>query len=192
MLAGLRGNFDPEILGYKATFCFLIVCLEILVLKLGCYLLSISNDSQLLDLVAYSGYKFVGAIVTLVVSEIFNKGQGTGGWIGWTVFSYAFLANAFFLVRNSSPYRYLLNTRLTPSTATIPKICAITRKLWRRERNNARCSTRTKDPEDTIPILLLIPSPVLLYVVVDTGVRTVTGGMIKHWDGVRVDMILIL
>jgi protein transport protein YIF1 len=62
------------------------------------YLLGINNESQLLDLVAYSGYKFVGIIVTLVVSEVWNRGGGTGGWVGWTVFTYTFLANAFFLV----------------------------------------------------------------------------------------------
>src|SRR5277367_3851174 len=85
LLAGLRGAFQPELLGYTATWAFFIVFIEILGLKLGCYLLSISNESQLLDLVAYSGYKFVGVIVTLVVSGIFNGGEGTGGWIGWTI-----------------------------------------------------------------------------------------------------------
>lgn len=98
LLAGLRGAFHPELLGLTATTAFAVVIFEILGLKLGCYLLSISNESQLLDLVAYSGYKFVGIIVTLVVSEILNRGKGTGGWIGWTVFTYTFLANAFFLV----------------------------------------------------------------------------------------------
>lgn len=98
LLAGLRGAFQPELLGYTASTAFGIVIFEILGLKLGCYLLSISNESQLLDLVAYSGYKFVGIIVTLVVSEIINGGKGTGGWAGWTVFGYTFLANAFFLV----------------------------------------------------------------------------------------------
>lgn len=62
------------------------------------YLLSISNDSQLLDLVAYSGYKFVGIIATLAISEVLSRGNGTGGWIGWSVFAYTFFANAFFLV----------------------------------------------------------------------------------------------
>jgi hypothetical protein len=52
--------------------------------------------------VAYSGYKFVGVIATIVVSEILNRGEGTGGWVGWTMFAYTFLANALFLVR--SPY----------------------------------------------------------------------------------------
>src|SRR5258706_12524481 len=98
LLAGLHGAFQPELLGYTASWAFLIVIVEILGLKLGCYLLSISNESQLLDLVAYSGYKFVGIIVTLLVSQIINGGKGTGGWAGWTIFGYTFLANAFFLV----------------------------------------------------------------------------------------------
>ena len=97
-LAGLRGAFQPELLGSNFGWAFFIVIIEILGLKLGCYLLSISNESQLLDLVAYSGYKFVGVIATLVVSEIFNGGKGTGGWVGWAVFTYTFLANALFLV----------------------------------------------------------------------------------------------
>jgi hypothetical protein len=98
LLAGLRGQFQPELLGLTATTAFAIVICEILGLKFGCYLLSISNESQLLDLVAYSGYKFVGIIVTVFLSEIINGGTGTGGWAGWTIFGYTFLANAFFLV----------------------------------------------------------------------------------------------
>jgi hypothetical protein len=98
MMAGLQGAFNPELLGYTATYAFFVVFVEILLLKFGCYILSISNESQLLDLVAYSGYKFVGVIATILVSEISNGGKGTGGWIGWTIFSYTFLANALFLV----------------------------------------------------------------------------------------------
>ena len=113
LLAGLRGAFQPELLGYTATSAFFIVAIEILGLKLGCYLLSISNDSQLLDLVAYSGYKFVGVIVTLLLSEIFNGGKGTGGWVGWTVFAYTFLANALFLVCAFDKYKLYLLTWLS-------------------------------------------------------------------------------
>ncbi|OJD35189.1 er to golgi transporter yif1 [Diplodia corticola] len=115
LLAGIRGAFHPELLGLTATTAFVVVTFEILGLKLGCYLLSISNESQLLDLVAYSGYKFVGVIVTLVVAEIFNRGEGTGGMIGWTIFLYTFFANAFFLLRS---LKYVLLPEQSPNTSS--------------------------------------------------------------------------
>ncbi|KAI1291279.1 YIF1-domain-containing protein [Xylaria venustula] len=105
LLAGLRGQFQPELLGYTASKAGVVVIVEILLLKLGCYFLSISNESQLLDLVAYSGYKFVGIIVTVAIAELVNGGKGTGGWVGWSVFFYTFLANSLFLMRS---LRYVL------------------------------------------------------------------------------------
>src|SRR5947208_563659 len=114
LFAGLRGTFHPELLGLTATTAFAILLFEIIGLKLGSYLLSISSESQLLDLFAYSGYKFVGIIVTLLISEVFNKGQGTGGWVGWTVFAYTFLANAFFLLRS---LKYVLLPENSPDSA---------------------------------------------------------------------------
>lgn len=104
-IAGFRGQFQPELLGLTASWALVVVIIEILILKLGCYFLSISNESQLLDLVAYSGYKFVGIIATIVIAELFSGGKGTGGWFGWSVFIYMFLANAFFIMRS---LRYVL------------------------------------------------------------------------------------
>lgn len=98
LLAGLRGQFQPDLLGRTASIGLIVVISEIVALKLGCYLLSISSQSQLLDLIAYSGYKFVGVIVTVAIAEIINAGKGTGGWVGWVVFFYTFLANSLFLV----------------------------------------------------------------------------------------------
>ncbi|EGS22979.1 putative ER-To-golgi transport protein [Thermochaetoides thermophila DSM 1495] len=100
LISGLRGKFQPELFGYIATTAVVVQIVEILGLKLGCYLLSISNESQLLDLVAYSGYKFVGINVTIIIAEIVNGGKGTGGWVGWMVFLYTFLANSLFLMRS--------------------------------------------------------------------------------------------
>ncbi|KAI1809367.1 YIF1-domain-containing protein [Poronia punctata] len=105
LLAGLRGQFQPELLGYTASKAGVVVIVEILLLKLGCYFLGISNESQLLDLVAYSGYKFVGIIVTVAIAAMVNSGKGTGGWVGWTIFLYTFLANSLFLMRS---LRYVL------------------------------------------------------------------------------------
>lgn len=98
LLAGLAGNFHPELLGRTATVAFAVVIAEIAGLKLGTYLLNISNESQLLDLVAYSGYKFVGIIVNLAVS-----GFGSN-IINWGVFFYTFASLAFFLVGIASPW----------------------------------------------------------------------------------------
>jgi protein transport protein YIF1 len=98
VLAGMRGSFHPELLGSTTSTALGVVLFELVVLKMAMYLLSINNDSQLLDLVAYSGYKFVGVIVTLFFSEILTGGQGTNNWAGWAFFLYTYWANAFFLV----------------------------------------------------------------------------------------------
>jgi hypothetical protein len=98
LIAGLNGKFKPELLGITFSNASVIIILELVVLWLGRYFLNISSESQIYDLIAYSGYKFVGVIVTIAVAAIFNRGQGTGGWVGWTVFGYTFMANAFFLV----------------------------------------------------------------------------------------------
>ncbi|KAL6858120.1 Protein transport protein yif1 [Amphichorda felina] len=113
LFAGLRGEFKPELLGVTTTTSMIIVIVEIVALKLGCYLLSISSQSQLFDLIAYSGYKFVGIIVTIIVAQTFNGGKGTGGWVGWLVFIYTFLANSLFLLRS---LKYVLLPETSGST----------------------------------------------------------------------------
>ncbi|CAI7564978.1 unnamed protein product [Penicillium viridicatum] len=124
LLAGFRGDFHPELLGSITTTAIAVIAFEILCLKLATYILSINNDSQLLDLVAYSGYKFVGIIITMVASEIFNPGQGTRGWVGWTVFAYTFLANAFFLLRS---LKYVLLPDSTDSAMHAGSMQAVAR-----------------------------------------------------------------
>lgn len=103
LLAGLRGQFQPELLGYTASTAGVVVLMDIMLLKLSCYFLSISNESQLFDLVAYSGYKFVAVIATVAVAELVNGGKGTGGAIGWSIFFYTWFANSFFLVSAALP-----------------------------------------------------------------------------------------
>jgi len=98
LIAGVNGRFEPQLLGITFSNASVIICLELLVLWLGRYFLNISSESQIYDLVAYSGYKFVGVIVTIAFAAVFNRGRGTGGWVGWVAFAYTFLANAFFLV----------------------------------------------------------------------------------------------
>jgi hypothetical protein len=91
LLYGLSGTFHPELLGYTASSALGAVVFELVGLRLGCYLLSIGN-SQLLDLVAYSGYKFVGVIVSILATAVLGR-----GWLSWIVFAYVYGAQAFFL-----------------------------------------------------------------------------------------------
>lgn len=105
LLAGLRGAFHPELLGYTATVAISVTLLEILIIRTGTFLLAISSSSQLLDLVAYSGYKFVHVIVSLLLTH-FASWLGFGGtMVNWIIFLYCFSANAFFLLRS---LRYVL------------------------------------------------------------------------------------
>lgn len=111
LLAGLRGAFKPELLGYTTTQAISVMLLEILTIKLGTFLLAISSSSQLLDLVAYSGYKFVGVIVSLFLTSVFHQLGFGGAWISWVLFLYTFNANAFFLLRS---LRYVLLPEQNP------------------------------------------------------------------------------
>ncbi|TKA22861.1 hypothetical protein B0A50_07761 [Salinomyces thailandicus] len=120
LLAGLNGSFEPQLLGLTFSNASLILVLEILVLWAGKYFLSITSEGTLFDLLAYSGYKFVGVIVTVTVAGVVNGGKGTGGWIGWGVFAYVFLANGFFLLRS---LKYvLLPSDATPGNPTLQTI----------------------------------------------------------------------
>ena len=47
LLAGLRGAFTPELLGSTATLAFIVLCLELLTIKTGTFLLSISSSHTL-------------------------------------------------------------------------------------------------------------------------------------------------
>jgi hypothetical protein len=98
VVAGLHGSFHPKILGYVASKAVAFMLVELILLKLGTYLLS--AGSELLDFAAYSGYKFIGITVTMLMSSLIP-----GAPVKWGVFLYTALANSFFLLRS---LRYLL------------------------------------------------------------------------------------
>ncbi|KAF8527579.1 YIF1-domain-containing protein [Hysterangium stoloniferum] len=93
--SGLESRFNPEILGLATSTALAVVLLEFAFIKGGCYFLSIQGQGQVIDLVAYGGYKFVGIIITLFAG-LLNFGRA----IYWIVFAYSFFANAFFLLRS--------------------------------------------------------------------------------------------
>nr|OQO19425.1 hypothetical protein B0A51_12566 [Rachicladosporium sp. CCFEE 5018] len=122
LIAGVNGKFKPELLSSMLGNAGGSILLEQAILWLGRYFLSINSESQFYDLISYSGYKFVGVIVTLVVAAFSSGGRSTRGWVGYSVLGYTFMANAFFLLRS---LKYVLlpsdSSPGNPSMQTIAK-----------------------------------------------------------------------
>ena len=55
-----------EVIGVRASTAALLILGETGIFRLGCYLLSVSGP-PVLDIIAYSSYKFVGVLVVLGV-----------------------------------------------------------------------------------------------------------------------------
>ena len=51
-----------QILGESASRATAVIFFDFCFVKLGCYILNIQGSSQVIDIVAYGGYKFVGYI----------------------------------------------------------------------------------------------------------------------------------
>jgi hypothetical protein len=96
--SGFQNRFHPKVLGESASRALGVVLLDWLAVWCGCYVLGVNSTGSnqvVIDLVAYGGYKFVGVILTLSAGLL-----GASGMIYALVFVYAFLANAFFLLRS--------------------------------------------------------------------------------------------
>ncbi|KAL1925784.1 uncharacterized protein VTP21DRAFT_667 [Calcarisporiella thermophila] len=113
LIQGRARAFHPEQLGITASSALATIGFEIFLMKLGCYLLNITSDSQVLDLLAYSGYKFVGVILTLLAKLLLPN------WavISWVVFFYTAFSVGFFLLR-SLRYMVLPDSSTTTATAS--------------------------------------------------------------------------
>ena len=165
LIAGLNGKFKPELLGITFSNASVIILLELVLLWLGRYFLNINSESQIYDLVAYSGYKFVGVIVTIAVAAIANRGQGTGGWVGWAVFGYTFMANAFFLVSLRYDPSHCCSLANKRSVAALPEVRTAALRLLARQPEHADDRPRTAEPEDAIPVRLHLCRAIRVHVV---------------------------
>ncbi|KAG0274797.1 hypothetical protein BGZ95_009465, partial [Linnemannia exigua] len=85
-------KFSPEMLGPTASSALAVIFLEFIIIKLCVYVLNITSDVPILDLLAYSGYKFVGIIVSIIVQ--LSKAPKS---VFWSVFLYTGAATGFFL-----------------------------------------------------------------------------------------------
>ena len=75
--SGADGRFTPEVLASTASSGLVIVCLEVIMIKLALYLTQAANTAApALDLAAISGYKFVGAVVVVLFKAFLGLAAG--------------------------------------------------------------------------------------------------------------------
>jgi protein transport protein YIF1 len=89
---GTRGTFTAEVLAKYFSKGFGVLTLEVLVIKLGLYLIN-ARPTPWLDVIAYRGYKFVGVIIAMVCDLLFPR-------LYYFVFFYTAFAMAIFLMRS--------------------------------------------------------------------------------------------
>ncbi|XP_035287718.1 protein YIF1A-like isoform X2 [Anguilla anguilla] len=73
MALGVQRRFSPEVLGLCASSALVWVVVEVVALALALYLLTVHSDLSTFDLLAYSGYKYVGIILTMVGGLLFGR-----------------------------------------------------------------------------------------------------------------------
>lgn len=94
MALGIQKRFSPEVLGMCASTALVWIIIEVLVMLLSLYLLTVHSDLSTFDLVAYSGYKYVGMIVTVLCGLLF----GSDGY--FVALAWSSCALMFFIVRS--------------------------------------------------------------------------------------------
>ncbi|KAG7470707.1 hypothetical protein MATL_G00116680 [Megalops atlanticus] len=70
---GTQNRFTPEILGMQASSALVWLIIEVLATLLSLYLVTVNTDLTTIDLIAFSGYKYVGMIVGVVAGLLFGR-----------------------------------------------------------------------------------------------------------------------
>eukprot|EP01114_Cavostelium_apophysatum_P020341 TRINITY_DN6794_c0_g1_i1.p1 TRINITY_DN6794_c0_g1~~TRINITY_DN6794_c0_g1_i1.p1 ORF type:complete len:323 (-),score=35.47 TRINITY_DN6794_c0_g1_i1:40-1008(-) len=89
---GTTATFTPEELGVIASWGASLWLLEVVIIKFGFYLLN-SLTVPVFDVVAYCGYKFVGAVLTII------GGLALGDWAYYGILLSTSIFMAIFMVR---------------------------------------------------------------------------------------------
>lgn len=108
IVAGVHGKFHPQLLGLLASKSIAFIVVELILLKFFTYLLA--SHSKLLDFMAYTGYKFIGVTLTVLVSSIFQSSV-----LKWGTFLYTWGACAFFMLRS---LRFIMLEASTSTSAS--------------------------------------------------------------------------
>lgn len=93
LMLGMQKRFSPEQIGIQASSALAWNIVEIAIYTATLYIANINTTLKTFDLLAYSGYKYLGIITSVLISILFER---TGYYL---MLIYCNLALAFFLVR---------------------------------------------------------------------------------------------
>lgn len=93
LVLGTQQRFSPEQIGILASSALAWCIVELAIYSSSLYIANIQTNLRTLDLLAYGGYKFVGIIISILLSLV----AGTTGYYAGLI--YCSLALAFYLVR---------------------------------------------------------------------------------------------
>lgn len=105
LLLGMQNRFSPEQLGIQASSAMAYSIFELVVYSISLYVMNVKTSLKTLDLLAFTGYKYVNIVVCLLTSTLFFR---SGYYIALAYTSFAF---GFFLVsiKGKKCSAYLLN-----------------------------------------------------------------------------------
>jgi len=97
-ILGTQDRFSPEQLGLISSSLLAWLFAENLLVMLTKYIISISNALCIWDVLSYTGYKYVGMIISLFAYAIGDH------FVYYCVLGYTSLAAVFFLIRSVKSY----------------------------------------------------------------------------------------
>ncbi|XP_059487504.1 protein YIF1B-A isoform X2 [Neocloeon triangulifer] len=94
LVLGTQERFTPEMLGIQASSALAWTLLELAVISVAMYITSIKSNLKMLDMLSYSGYKFIGALSAVMAGLLFKS---AGYYVVLVYFSFAL---GFFQMRS--------------------------------------------------------------------------------------------
>lgn len=102
---GTSGQFDPEVLPDVTTRCMVIQVIEVLLFRLGFYLMQI--PANFMDLFAVTGYKYLGLTINMLTGYSLSLALVSGGHKGYYgMFLWTASAASYFMLKtmaNNTP-----------------------------------------------------------------------------------------
>nr|CAB3267823.1 protein YIF1B-like [Phallusia mammillata] len=102
---GMTNKFTPEELGIQASSALVWLAIEVAIIVFSLYLVNARTDLSTWDVLAFTGYKYVGMIAIIICGFLFHS---YGYWIA---LAYTSISIGYFLVKS-------LRLKILPHTAT--------------------------------------------------------------------------